>query len=256
MWEKKDQGTKESKPGKEKLEEKKRADPLNRLFEKILNWLVGLDIRQGQRGRKAQNDYLDYLKEENEAVSRYDPLYQIFFEYETLTQSLSISDKNTLPILRSLYPFSEAKLQTLLHYKTHQLREKSALLRKQEDSEFINKMVDIYDALKQCYVISRKEVVYNALEDIGVNLNALMDCLSQKAPEYYMIHHYLYHIYSQIEVLRFNANRDGPLSKNLFQRAKYARKAMREACDKTTYGKAFLENIQIKKASKVKKLLR
>lgn len=107
----------------------------------------------------------------------------------------------------------------------------------------IQNIIEIYQMLSNCYIISRRSVVNATLEDMHKNLDSLTGCFFKNQISNKEVMHYLRSIYQQIESLRFSANRDSRCSRNLLERSKDARKLFLHACQQNSIASEFLSSL-------------
>jgi hypothetical protein len=119
--------------------------------------------------------------------------------------------------------------------------------------EFLIRLVDIYDMLKKCYVVVRKSVIKDTLDQMGESIEQLIVIFQEKEISQQDAFLHLHEIYNSLESLRFSTNRESRCSRNLFEKARIARHLLRKACISNALGQEFLKEISVRKTMDFKK---
>ncbi|MCS5711059.1 hypothetical protein [Candidatus Berkiella aquae] len=176
-------------------------------------------------------------------------LNQMSFRQETLSQlnALEQALKQTIAVSPADYVYSS---QGVMYSTTELLRNqlKEVPL---DDAKWLAVFVEMHDILKKCYVVARKSVIKELLDkmcDHIQNLIAAFNNASQN-PDKEVVFNQLSFIFSSIESIRFNTHRESRCSKNLFEKAKFARQQLRKACRQHPIGREYLIRHAIKDTS-------
>tara|TARA_R110002110_G_scaffold404606_1_gene623089 strand:- start:100019 stop:101113 length:1095 start_codon:yes stop_codon:yes gene_type:complete len=115
--------------------------------------------------------------------------------------------------------------------------------------KLLKDIIDIFHELKKCYVVSRKSVINNTLDGVSDDIQTLITVLKyihendNKNEAVRLLHS----IYSGLESIRFSTNTESRCSRNLFEKSKWARTKLRQACLECDVGQLFLKQISLKK---------
>ena len=129
------------------------------------------------------------------------------------------------------------------------LRKKIKELPYSAHEEFLSRLVDIYEMLKKCYVVARKSVIKDTLDQMGESIEHLITIFNQTEPSQQDVFSELHQVYNALESLLFSANRESRCSRNLFEKARIARHLMRKACLGNAVGQQFLKQIEVRRTS-------
>lgn len=173
-------------------------------------------------------------------------LNQLSFRHETL-QQLNALEKSLIKTLSAPPPDFVYTHQGVMYSTTELLRKKLKDVLNPEDVKWLGTFINNHDMLKKCYVVARKSVINELLDNMNEHIQALLNAFSRKDRDHEMIFHHLMNIFNSIESIRFNSHRENGCSKNLFEKAKIARKELRKACQQHPVGRDYLSRIEIKR---------
>ena len=180
---------------------------------------------------------------------RQEALLQLTQLEQSLLQSLS---QTRLPLGGNSLNADGLNSHQMMYSKDEYLRTKSQESLTDEQSEFINEMIDIHEALRKCYVVARKMMVKETLDCMAEGIENLIQVMMQQNYDTNEAFNALAQIFNAVESLRFSTNRESRCSRNLFEKAKIARHQLRKICLKEPVGQAFLKQIEVKRFSLVK----
>lgn len=194
------------------------------------------------------NNLMIAMQDFNKYLYRQDAILQITQLEQnllhTLVQSQLNTNKNIIPLNEMIFGGESQELMA------GHLRAKMKTLTDLQDVALLEKIIDGYDMLKKCYVIARKSVIKDTLDEIGENIELLIKEITHHNET--RIYYHLYCIYHKIESLRFSCNRESRCSRNLADKTKIVRHQFRKACAKHPLGQVFLKQISLPAASWVK----
>lgn len=150
-------------------------------------------------------------------------LNQYVMHYELKTQL------NKLTELSDIARFSE------------KLKLKAREVSSEQDHFLLLNVIAIFDLLGRSSAVLHTPVVKQTLKGLFVNIELLIGELSRKSIQKDGVFSCLYLIFNQIESLRFVGNRKNIYAKDLFDKAKLAKRSLRKACMEHPLGKEFLE---------------
>ncbi|HRE31029.1 MAG TPA: hypothetical protein PLD88_03550, partial [Candidatus Berkiella sp.] len=111
-----------------------------------------------------------------------------------------------------------------------------------DDAKWLAVFVEMHDMLKKCYVVARKSVIKELLDKMCEHIQNLIAAFKKtnQNPDMDIVFSQLSFIFSNIESIRFNSHRESRCSKNLFEKAKFARQQLRKACQHHPLGREYL----------------
>lgn len=124
---------------------------------------------------------------------------------------------------------------------SEKLKLKAREVSSEQDHLLLLNLISIFDLLSHSSAIERSPVVKQILEGLMVNIELVIGEFCRKSIQKDSVFSCLYIIFNQIEALRFIGNRKNQYAKDLFERAKIAKRNLRKACMMHTLGKEFLE---------------
>lgn len=178
----------------------------------------------------------------NQVIYRQEAIMQITQLEQNLLQSLMhshMANKSIVPLNEMIFGGAENTGVSVIN-----LRTKMQKITDPQDIALLNKLIEGYETLRKCYVIARKSVIKDTLDEMGEDVDLLMNEFLQRNEA--RIYQYLGEIYHKIESLRFSCNRDSRCSRNLAEKTKIVRHQLRRACVKHPLGQEFLKQIAVK----------
>lgn len=121
------------------------------------------------------------------------------------------------------------------------LKKKAREVSTEQDHLLLLNLISIFDLLNRSSAVGRAPIVKQTLEGLLVNIDLLIGELSRTSVKKDSVFSCLYIIFNQIESLRFVGNRNNYYAKDLFEKAKLAKRSLRKACAAHPLGKEFLE---------------
>jgi hypothetical protein len=187
-------------------------------------------------------------------------LNQFTYRQEAVLQITQLEQSLIHSLVQSQSPNSPSASFNSLNYQSHgaastnveNMRAKMKLLTNHQDTQLLERIVEIYDTLKKCYVVARKAVVKDTLDVMAEGIENLIHNLSKEDPDKLLVNNSLSIIFNSIESLRFSANRDSRCSRNLFEKAKVARHQLRKACLTHPMGHSFIKEIAVSRVTILK----
>lgn len=182
---------------------------------------------------------LNHFAYRQEAVAQLTKLEQDLFETFVYSRSLELNQGKV--VLNNFTIHSPAEYHSDKEY----LRSKLSRIARTEDVQLINRIIDVYDVLRRCYVVARKAVIKETLESMAKNIEGITQELEQTTFNKEKALYHLHQIFNNVEALRFSSNRESRCSRHLFEKARAARKELRRACLAHPIGCDFLKEINI-----------
>lgn len=171
---------------------------------------------------------------------------QLSFRHETL-QQLNALEKSLMKTLSSPPPDYVYTPQGVMYSTTEYLRKQLKEVSNPEDIRWLDIFINNHDMLKKCYVVARKGIINQQLEKMNEHIQTLVDIFSRKTRDQERVFELLTAVFNGIDSIRFNCHRDNGCSKNLFEKAKIARKELRKACQQHPIGRAYLLRTEMKR---------
>lgn len=171
---------------------------------------------------------------------------QLSFRHETL-QQLNALEKSLMKTLSAPPPDFVYTHQGVMYSTTELLRKQLKDVINPDDVKWLNAFINNHDMLKKCYVVARKNVITELLDNMNGHIQELLNAFGRNDRDQEMIFDHLTAIFNGIDSVRFNSHRENGCSKNLFEKAKAARKELRKACQQHPIGRAYLLRIEMKR---------
>lgn len=190
----------------------------------------------------------------NQAAYKQESAFQLSELEKTLMQSLERPSASYPKSYQGATMFNDYTLspQGVMYSTSEYLRTKLRVIPEAVDQKFMQSIIDSYDNLKKCYVVSRKAVIKGTLDIMAENMEMLSAELAKKEQNKDVIFEYLNQIFNSLESLRFSTNRESRCSRNLFEKAKSTRKLLRKACGAHPIAKEFLKEIYVARETLVR----
>jgi len=177
-------------------------------------------------------------------------LNQFCYRQEAIVQFAQLEQNLMNSIVQS--QFSSFNFQKLMTSENENLRARIQAIPDHNNIRLIKKLIEIHDMLRKCYVVARKAIIKETLDNMGNDIEALTILFLDGSPDKNQLTMTLCDIYHDIESLRFSSNRESHCSKNLFDKAKLARNLLRKACVKHPLGREFISQISVKRDPLIK----
>jgi len=189
-----------------------------------------------------------HMRKYNQFCAQKDTLNALF-ELETLLTDKSSLLKYHASGFKERYEVRDREkfFSGLSDEVSSELMKKLAMISDPIYTQFAKEIIDIYLGLKKCYVVSRKSVINNTLNNISDDIESLMNAIRNIDECKDDALSALHAIYCGLESIRFSTNTESRCSRNLFEKSKQARTKLRQACQGCDIGLIFLEQISLKK---------
>lgn len=182
---------------------------------------------------------LNHFAYRQDAVAQLSKLEQDLFE--TFVYSRAVELNNGKVMYNNLMLHTPTELNSSTDY----LKSKLNKIVRQEDTLLMNHIIEVYDALRRCYVVVRKAVIKETLEVMAKNIEAMATQLEEDSYNKESLFFHLHNIFNSVESLRFSSNRESRCSRHLFEKAKAARRELRKACVMHPIANEFLKEINM-----------
>ena len=169
-------------------------------------------------------------------------------QLEMIEKSLmdSLNHKNTSHNEMLQYSM-QLGLEVLIGQREALLRKNAHNIVNEQNRALVIVLIDIFEALKRCYVVARKSTINDTLEIMYNQLDELIALFEMPSYAKEQVVHLLNQYYNSIESIRFSTNRESRCSRNLFEKSKSSKHQMREACAKHELGLEFVKSVSIKR---------
>ena len=191
------------------------------------------------------------IRNVNQLSNRQEALKQIAKIEATLIQALSQQPLvSTVSFGQTLFKEMHVDIGGSPCSTIEYLRSRAGNLIDPRNAVLIEKMIAIYESLTKCYVVSRKMVVKRTLEKISEEIESLIHLLMHTADASMQteVIQSFHEIYRCIESLHFCGNQQSRSVRQVFDKARDAKKAFRRACLGHPIGCLWLDEMAVSRS--------
>lgn len=216
--------------------------PFKKLYnEDLINSIHALELEVSSIGSALRNL--------NQVAYQQDLFHHQIGDIENaLFQSLEISTQRTT--MRVENPLPDA---TQTPIQVERLQMNAFKINQEAKKLFVNKLIESYDLLKKCYVVSRKQIVNQTLVVYSQNINQIIEVMQNDPIDKAQFEDHLRNLFNCLESIRFSANHPSRCSKILFEKARAARLMIRSACRTYPQALEYMRKRAVKRTSLLKK---
>lgn len=213
--------------------------PVKKLYnEDLINSIHALELEVSSIGSAIRNL--------NQAAYQQEIFHHQLGDIESsLLQSLDITAHRPGSVQLSEAPATPIQVE--------KLQVNAIKINQEAEKVFVNKLIESYDLLKKCYVVSRKQVVNQTLVIYSQNINQLIELILNSPFDKDKFEDSLANLFYCLESIRFSSNHPSRCSKILHEKAKMARLLLRSACKTYPHGLDYIRKRSVKRDSLLKK---
>ncbi len=122
-----------------------------------------------------------------------------------------------------------------------QLRSEITPIPSLENKKLLLSALEVYEMLLKCYVVARKTVINQSLENFKNGIVILIDEMNKTSLEPLRVFAQLDCLFYNIEAISFSTNRESRFSQNMFEKSRLAKRLLRKACNECELGISYLK---------------